>query len=303
MALDTASKIANLRSLTQKFDQMVRAATPFYPRLTRLIQSNGRNEEYGIPGASPAMREWLGDRVFNQIRAANFTIENKAWENSLLISKFDLDDDRMGMYDMELEVLAAEASHHPDKLLMQAIVDAEATACFDSQYFFDTDHSWGASGTQSNDLTYDGSSTVTATEFLAAYHQARKALTGFKRDNGEPYNRPVIEGFSNLLVLVPPDLEVVANKGLRASVLGTDDNIVLDRPNIVCSPYLTDATKFYLFDLQGPLMPFVFQARQALRRQIKGLDDNETKDVKFMCDARYNIGYLAWWTGVLTTFT
>jgi hypothetical protein len=33
------------------------------------------------------------------------------------------------------------------------------------------------------------------------------------------------------------------------------------------------------------------------------LNDIETKDVKFMTEARYNVGYLAWWTAVLTTFT
>jgi phage major head subunit gpT-like protein len=50
------------------------------------------------------------------------------------------------------------------------------------------------------------------------------------------------------------------------------------------------------------LRPFVFQARRPLARQMKGMDDREFKNVKFMTDARYNLGYLAWWNAVLTEF-
>ena len=71
----------------------------------------------------------------------------------------------------------------------------------------------------------------------------------------------------------------------------------------VVSGGLTDATKFYLLNLSQPLKPFVFQARRPLQRQMKGMDDREFKDVKFMTDARYNLGYLAWWNAVLTTWT
>ena len=69
------------------------------------------------------------------------------------------------------------------------------------------------------------------------------------------------------------------------------------------SAYLTDSSKMYLFNLDGALKPFVFQAREPISRQMKGLDDIETKDVKFMTESRYNVGYLAWWKAVLTTFT
>jgi len=51
------------------------------------------------------------------------------------------------------------------------------------------------------------------------------------------------------------------------------------------------------------IKPFVFQARRPLGRQMKGLDDREFKDVKLMTDARYNVGYFAWWYSVQSTFT
>lgn len=305
MALDTAKATVTLRSLTQKFDNRVASATPFYPRMCTVVPSNGADEAYGMIGQMPGVREWLGDRQFKELRAGTFTIANKHWENSLLIKKTDLADDRMGMYGPVMEDLAIEAAHHPDELFFTALVNGESEACFDGQSFFDSDHAWGDSGSQSNDLTYAAATSTipTAAEFKAAFHAARAAMLKFKNDQGKLLNRPVSTGLSNLLVVVNPDFEVIANEALRASILSNNSNIVVDAPQIVSSAYLTDTSKMYLFNLDGALKPFVFQAREPLTRQMKGLEDLETKDVKFMTEARYNVGYLAWWKAVLTTFT
>lgn len=305
MALDTAKATVTLRTLTKKFDNRLASATPFYPRMCNVIQSNGADEAYGFLGSMPGIREWLGDRQFKELRAANFTIANKHWESSLLIKKTDIRDDRMGMYGPLMEDLAVEAAYHPDELFFQALIAGESTACFDGQYFFDTDHSWGDSGSQSNDLTATAATSTipTAAEFRTAFHAARAAMLKFTNDQGKLLNRPVSTGLSNLVVLVNPDFEVIANEALRSTILSNNSNIVIDAPTIISSAYLTDTSKMYLFNLEGALRPFVFQAREPLTRQMKDMDDLETKDVKFMTEARYNVGYLAWWKGVLTTFT
>lgn len=306
MALDTAKATVTLRTLTKKFDNRVQSATPFYPQLCNVVPSDGADEAYGMLGNMPGMREWLGDRQFKELRAGTFTITNKHWESSLLIKKTDIADDRMGMYGPLMEDLAVEAAYHPDELFFTAMVNGESTACFDGQYFFDTDHSWGDSGTQSNDLTYAAATSTipTAAEFKAAFTAARTAMLKFTNDQGKLLNRPITTGLSNLLVIVNPDFEQIAKDALLATLSGGgNSNIVVDTPRIISSAYLTDTSKMYLFNLDGALKPFVFQAREPLTRQMKGLDDIETKDVKFMTEARYNLGYLAWWKGVLTTFT
>jgi phage major head subunit gpT-like protein len=257
-------------------------------------------------GNMPGVREWLGDRQFKELRGGNFIIENKLWEASVGIKKTDLADDRMGMYGPVLENLGVEAAFHPDELFFTALTAGASTACFDGQYFFDTDHAWGDSGTQSNALTYAAATSVvpTAAEFNAAFHQARTAMLKFKNDQGKFLNRPTVEKMSDLLLVVPPGLELAAYTGLTANLLGGGNtNIVIDTPKIVVSPQLTDDAVFYLFNMGAILKPMVFQAREPISRQMKGLDDYETKDVKFMTQARYNVGYLAWWTAVQTTFT
>lgn len=305
MSLDTAKATVTLRSLTHKFDNRLRISQPFYPEVCTVLPSDGLNEQYALLGNMPGVREWLGDRVFKELRAGNFTIENKHWESSLAIKKTDLADDRMAMYGPVMEELAVEAAFHPDELFFAALADGESTAGFDGQYFFDTDHAWGDSGTQDNDLTSAAATgtTPTAAEFRTAFHAARSAMLKFKNDQGKFYNRPTVRAMSDLLVLVPPEQELAAYEGLTANLLSNNSNVVIDRPRIVVAPQLTDATKFYLFNTGAILKPMVFQAREPLTRQMKGLDDAETKDVKFMTEARYNVGYLAWWTAVLTTWT
>lgn len=306
MPLNTAKYEVVQRSLTQSFREAAMAATPFYTSVCSIVQSDGADEGYGLIGNMPGVREWLGDRQFNELRAADFTVRNRLWETSLQVEKTDIDDDRIGLYGPLMTDLAAEASYHPDELFFQTLVNGESTACFDGQFFFDTDHSWGDSGTQSNDLTYAAATgtTPTADEFRAAFHAARAAMMKFKNDRGKLLNRPINQRLSDLLVVVNPDFEVVATEALTANLTSTGgSNIVLDRPRIVSSAHLTDTSKMYLFNLQGALKPFIFQARQPISANWKGADDAETKFLKFMTSARYNVGYLAWWKAVLTTFT
>lgn len=56
----------------------------------------------------------------------------------------------------------------------------------------------------------------------------------------------------------------------------------------------------YLHHTASPFRGFVFQRRQPLVLTRK--DDREFKEVKFMTDARYAVGYGMWTESVLTTF-
>lgn len=306
MSFNTAKAVAVMRGLTQKFDQSVQASKPFFPRVSTVVKSKGADEAYGMLGAMPGMREWLGERKFKQLRGATFTIDNRHWESSLLVEKNDISDDRLGMYGPLMSDLGTEATYHPDELFFEALVNGETEACFDGQNFFDTDHVFGDSGTLSNDLTSAivDASDPTADEFKDAFHSARSTMLKYKNDQGKLLNRPTGTGLKNLLLVCNPDFEVVAKKALTASI-GSDgaDNIVVDAPQILSTAYLTDSTKFYLFNLDGALKPFVFQDREPLTRQVKGINDSETKDVKFMTEARYAIGYFAWWKSCVHTFT
>lgn len=314
MSLQTASYQAVQRDLTVVFNETVQSAAPFYPEICTIQSSSGADEKYSWLGGLPGMREWIGPRRFEQLRAADYTLANKEWESSLEVEKNAVDDDRMGGLRTQMAMLGEEAAYHPDELLFENVVNqAESVACFDGQYFYDTDHEWGDSGTQSNDLTYNATdhTAVTAVEFRAAFHQALEALLGFKNDQGKPFIRPRVGKLGDLVITVPLSLYKVANQAFdQQKISGGEDNFLLEIPRVVCVQYMGAGydngsdVKFDLFHTGGMLKPFVFQARRPLRPvQWKGMDDAETKILKAMTDARYNIGYLAWWKAVRTTFT
>jgi phage major head subunit gpT-like protein len=301
------------RDLTIVFNETMQSQAPFYPELCTVVNSTGADEKYAWLGGLPGMREWVGERRFNQLRAADYTLANKEWESSIEVEKNDIDDDRMGGLRMKAMGLASEAAYHPDELLFENVINqAESQPCFDGQYFFDTDHAWGDSGTQSNDLTYDASdhTAVTVAEFKAAFHQALTAMLGFKNDQGKPYIRPRVGRLGDLVITVPVALMEVARQTFEQTTLATgEDNWLMEQPRVIPVQYMGAGyangsdVKFDLYYTGGMLKPYVFQARRPLRPlQWKGADDAETKILKAMTDARYNIGYLAWWNAVRTTF-
>ena len=306
MALDTAKATAYLRDLTAKFDSAVLAATPLYPRFALTVPSDGAYEKYGWLGDMPGVREWLGERKYHELRGASYEIANKDWESSLNIPKNDLEDDRMALYPNLMENLAAEAAYHPDELFFNLLVNGESNTCFDGQFFFDTDHSWGDSGSQSNDLSHTvvSTSSVTVAEFKAAFRKAVAAILGFKNDRGKPFQRPTAARLSDLTIVVPLALRDVAIESVEAALVGGGNtNVVIDKPEIIAVPALPSDVKFYVLRTGQVMPPVVFQARKPLERQIADLTDNKVKDVKFLTNARYNMGYLAWWNACLVTLS
>jgi phage major head subunit gpT-like protein len=314
MATGLLSAGSVARGFTQTFDNRALQARPFYPKIATIVQSTGYDEKYGWIGDFPGMREWLGERKFKELLMADYTLANKLWEQSLIIEKTVWDDNRLGTTKPLIEGLADEAMYHPDELMFQVLVAGEAATlgtAYDGQFFFDTDHVFGDSGSQSNDLTYAAATgtTPTVAEFRAAYNQAYAALIGFKGDNGKPFWRPALNDAFNksIMVLVPAVLYGTAMEAIGPQIPNDSGyrTFVAGMPEVIPISHLTDATKFYVLNVGTNMKPFVFQQRDPLRRQVKEFitDDIEHKHFKVMTQARYNVGYLAWWNAVLTTFT
>lgn len=310
MALDTAIARTKLRGLTAAFSAELKATTPFYPRLCMTIPSAGYDEEYGMLGSVPGVREWLADRKFHSLRAADFTIVNKEWESSVSVPKTAIDDDRQGMYAPTMRNMAKRAKRHPDKLLLSdLVVNGTSQACFDGQFFFDTDHAWGDSGTQSNDLaeTVVAAATPTLAEFQAKLSTMIQTMLAYKDDFGEFIHDDAVvdlDSGMSLLLLVPLHYLEVARKAVTAGIAvgGGDTNVPPISADVVATPHIT-GNYFDLYRTDTPIKPYVFQARTPLELQSKGLDDIEFKDVKYMTYARYNVGYGAWWNAIRMTLT
>ncbi len=62
-----------------------------------VISTTG-TEKYPFMNAVPQLREWLGDRIINNLLAQAFAIENKRFESNISVPVSNIEDDRYGIY-------------------------------------------------------------------------------------------------------------------------------------------------------------------------------------------------------------
>jgi phage major head subunit gpT-like protein len=131
------------------------------------------------------MREWIGGRVAKGFRENGVTIPNKDFEATLEVLRHELVRDKTGQIRVRISELARKAANHWQSLLTTLIMAGEAATlgtCYDGQFFFDTDHVEGDSGTQSNDITYNVTTTTapTAAEMEQAILSGVQQIVGFQ---------------------------------------------------------------------------------------------------------------------------
>ncbi|WP_425065614.1 Mu-like prophage major head subunit gpT family protein [Reyranella sp.] len=279
-------------------------------RYAMTIQSNQASELYAWLGNVPVMREWIGGRQAKQLREYSWRVDNKDYEATLEVHLNELRRGSSGdAIRLKIAQLAQRVQSFPSKQLTQLLIDGESTACYDGQYFFDTDHAEGDSGAQSNDLTYAAATGTTPTiaEFRDAVMQSITTIMSYKDDQGEPAN----EDANAFEIMVPPTLMATAISAIRLPTLDAGaTNIIpaLSEFSIVpvVNARLTAANKFYTVRTDGPMKPFIKQVEQELQvasiAEGSELEFNEKKHrhgVEWM--GAFAFGF--WNKAVLTTFT
>ncbi len=122
------------------FSQAFIAEKPVYEKIAMTVPSTTSANTYGWLGRIPGMREWLDDRVLENLEASSYTIKNKRFEYTVVVNRTDLEDDNLGIYNPLFAELGRAAHMHPDKLSFNLMQNGFSTPCYDGQYFFDTDH-------------------------------------------------------------------------------------------------------------------------------------------------------------------
>lgn len=216
------------------------------------VSSTARDEDYAWLGAVPRMREMEGERIPAKLKEYGYTLVNKEYEASIEVKHADLKDDQTGKYGPVVRSIGESARLYPDELIFGSLLPNGFTnLAYDGQYFFDTDHPIGDTGsTQSNKLT----SALDAT----AFSSARLALMKMKDDQGRPINQN-----PNLLLVIPPDLLATAEGIIEAEYLASGaTNTNYKKARILVSPWLTDTNNWYILNTNGTILPFVLQERE-----------------------------------------
>ena len=181
-------------------------------------------EEYAWLGMVPALREWIGGRNAKGFRENGLEIKNKHFEATIDILLRWMRRDKSGQAMVRIRELARRTNAHWASLLSTLIVNGASTVCYDGQYFFDTGHTEGDSGTQSNSITVDiselpvsvnGSTTAPSVEEMQlAIAEAIAQIVSFVDDQGEPMN----EDANGFLVMVPVSLMNVAAQAVATPI-------------------------------------------------------------------------------------
>lgn len=136
-------------ALNTIFNSAFEGAPTYHEKVAMVVNSNSRSNDYKFMLQFPMLREWIGDRQIRSLAAGHFEITNKDYEATVEIDRNDIEDDQLGVYNPVVAEMGRAARQHPDVLLAALLAAGFATACYDGEYFFDTDHPVGIS-TQSN---------------------------------------------------------------------------------------------------------------------------------------------------------
>lgn len=277
--------------------------------------SDQDSETYAFLGMPPALREWIGGRQAKGFMSDGITIANKHYEATIEFALKDMRRDKTGQIQARIAEFAQRGQSHFASLLSTLIVNGAAAECYDGQYFFDTDHSEGSSGTLDNDITTDISAVpaevhgvVTAPskeEMLFAITKSISQFFTFKDDRGEPIN----EDAKSFLVMVPVGLAESARAAVsKLNVIGPG-MVSLDGYNVslAINPRLTSASwtdEFVTFRTDGSIKPLIRQEETAPALKVKGEESEFAFDndaIQIGIDTWRNVGYGRWQGAVLNT--
>ena len=283
-------------------------------QLAMRMTSTQATEEYAWLGNAPALREFIGGRTPAELAENSFRVSNKDYEGSILIKSKDMRRDKTGQIQIRVNQLADRALDHPAKLMSTLIIAGESTVCYDGQYFFDTDHAEGASGSQSNDITFDisdaatgGTATApTAATVAGAILAAIQQIYTFKDDRGEPMN----QGAAQFVVMVPVTFMAAGLEAIYASLTGGGNTNVLKALEgrfsieLVPNPRLTWTTKLAVFRTDDAAKPFILQEEDI--PDVIALGDGSefeqlNKEQLFGIDWTGNVAYGYWQHACLVT--
>lgn len=281
-----------------------------------LFTSDQDSETYKWLGASPMLREWIGGRQAKSLQTQGVTITNKPFEATMEVAVKDLRRDKTGQINIRIADLARRVEEHWDKLLTSLIETGESAVCYDGQYFFDTDHSEGSSGTQTNDLSTSDYSEIgavstatnpTANELCDVILKMIQHMYTFKDDQGEPMNG----GAKSFLLQVPVAFYGAAFQAVSLNNLNTgsgvrDNPLVKFNIEVSPNPRSTWTTKLALYRTDAPAKPFILQEEEPVTVQAIA----EGSELEFNTDTHHygvkctrNVGFGFWQYAVLATLS
>ena len=295
-------------------------AASIMPRIAMHFDSDQASEKYPWLGMPPALREWIGGRNARAFRENNITIENKTFEATLKVLVDDIRRDKTAQVMLRIRELADRTAAHPISLISTLINNGGGATnglAYDGQYFFDTDHSEGDSGTHKNDLSAGDyavlnvatASAPTPKEMMDCILAVIQHFYSFKDDQGEPYN----EIARQFLVMTPVNMWGAAVSAVSSNLLNTGSGTI-DNPlksmgltiDVAVNPRLSATDKFVVFRTDGRTKPFIEQTEEDVSiSAIAEGSEHEFKENEHLYGVKKitNVGYGMWQHAIRATLS
>lgn len=274
----------------------------YWEKYARLSPSGSERKTYSWLAQLPSMRKWVGEKLLNNLAARAYEVKNDDFEQTIGIDRNKIEDDDFGVFTNWAEVQGQAIARWPDEQLTAALIAGTTTACYDDQFFFDTDHP-----VDIDDSTQGTYSNLLANTPLTQsnYASAKAAMRKFKGESGKPLQvKPTV-------LMVGPDLELTALEIIKAGTItrivknvAASENVAAAAPTnvyvgdveLVVNEYLVDdtANAWYLFSTNR-VQPLIWQVRKQPTR-VAIVDPTNpmvwnNRTFAYSVEARAGVGY------------
>ncbi len=289
--LDRAKLDAAYITFSTLFDMQLTRAPTVFQDITTVIPVATTQVDFKWFGDVPKMKEWIGPRAINKLRAETHSIRTKNWSNGIEVERDDIADDKLGLVTPRIQALADEGMWGMEQLVMDFLQDfAGAKALtYDAKPLISTTHTASGAGgvAQSNDQAV----ALDETNYQGAWAK----MLSFKDTMGTPLRimpDTLLVGVAN---------RTVARKLIQQETKATgEQNIEAGTSRLIVHPYIT-ATNWFLISTRQAVRALILLIRQS--PQFAAVDSMNGDTHSFMnatflygADARYGAGFGLWQT-------
>lgn len=291
MIINRTNLVAISAGFSSVFAAQLLAESGEQSKVATEVIANTKTVDYAWIGSFPRMREWIGDRVLNDLTAYTYQITGKKFEATIEVDADDIRYDNLGIIKPQIQTMAFEAKGHYDELVF-GLLETNGN-CYDGKAFFAVDHDVG--GVPFSNL---GNKKLTRDSLL----EYRAEMRGITTDTGKPLR------IKPTLLVIPPELEQTAIDILNKDTLvNGESNTTKGLMDYIVANWLTDADAWYILDTSRPLKPIILQKNKDIQFVAMDKEDDENvfmRDTfRYGVDSRCNVGYGLWQLAYKSTGT